>query len=131
MSATQASDFIELRQHPLLEGQLALYAKSDILKGTVILDLSQLPIINQNNRYAVTLSKGKYIDTANHLSSYTNHSCEPNLSFDTSKLTFEAIKDLKKDEMLTFDYFTTEIEITEPFQCLCGSQFCRGYIATS
>lgn len=67
---------------------------------------------------------------------YINHSCDPNVIFDVSAddgldkslWKVQAIKDIKKDEALTFAYFSTEWDMAQPFDCRCGSDICLGSI---
>ena len=55
-----------------------------------------------------------------------NHSCEPNLGFSNS-ITLIAIRDIKPEEELVFDYAFNEIYF-EDFSCNCCSQHCRKVI---
>jgi hypothetical protein len=56
------------------------------------------------------------------LSYYFNHSCNPNAGVCRS-MTLFALRNIKKDEEVTYDYSTT---IDESFGCQCGSKQCRG-----
>jgi hypothetical protein len=114
--------------HPTLPEQYAVYATNVISKGTLVFDLSSLPVVEDNSRYAITLKDGLYIDTINSNSRLINHSCDPNLLFDIATRTFTAIREINKDDMLTFDYLTTEKHMVEPFNCTCNAKNCRGYI---
>ncbi len=42
--------------------------------------------------------------------------------------SFYAIKTFHRGVELTFNYNSTEYEMTDPFQCDCGSLFCSGLI---
>lgn len=53
---------------------------------------------------------------------YFNHSCNPNAGIKKISTLF-AIKNIKKDEEITFDYSTT---IDESLECKCGAKNCRG-----
>ncbi|EGX94226.1 galactose-proton symport, putative [Cordyceps militaris CM01] len=60
---------------------------------------------------------------------YINHSCEPSLIFDTgNKIIIAGPKGLQPDDELTFFYPSTEWEMSQPFQCLCGTPTCKGTI---
>ena len=50
---------------------------------------------------------------------YTNHSCDPNIIFNTSSHDYEAIKDIQLGDELCFFYPSTEWEMNCPFDCLC------------
>ena len=68
---------------------------------------------------------------------YLNHSCEPNLGVKSDPdgwPVFYALRDLEKDEEITFDYAMTEYmhypranpEEDFDLTCYCGSPNCRG-----
>ena len=58
---------------------------------------------------------------------YINHSCNPNSAIE-GRLKVVALKDIKKDEELTFDYSLNEADIFWKFKCTCGSKNCRKVI---
>ena len=62
-----------------------------------------------------------------------NHSCNPNCEvFGTGlKVWVYAIRDIKKDEELTYDYGFGFDEGYKDFPCRCGSKNCVGYIVRS
>ncbi len=59
-----------------------------------------------------------------------NHSCDPNCEvYGTGlKVWVYAIKDIKKDEELTYDYGFSYDENYKDFPCKCGSKKCIGFI---
>lgn len=56
----------------------------------------------------------------------TNHSCDPNAGI-VRNVFLAAIKDIKKDEAITFDYSITTAD-NWSMNCLCGSPQCRKFI---
>ena len=48
----------------------------------MIVDLSELPIVFENDKFAVTIAPGNYAYTIGHVASYLNHSCDPTLIID-------------------------------------------------
>jgi uncharacterized protein len=54
---------------------------------------------------------------------YINHSCSPNISV-KGRVSFVALRDIKKGEELFFDYSTSEDTLWE-MSCYCGSNKCR------
>ena len=58
---------------------------------------------------------------------HPNHSCEPNLGV-RGQIVFVALRDIVKDEELTFDYAMTDDEPYE-MRCNCGATNCRGVVA--
>lgn len=58
----------------------------------------------------------------------TNHSCDPNSSFSESGM-LTAIRDIAKDEEITYDYLLHPIPASPwNFECHCGSSNCVGRI---
>ena len=57
---------------------------------------------------------------------HLNHSCEPNVGVQ-GQIVFIALRDIAKDEELTFDYAMTDDEPYE-MRCNCGTTSCRGVV---
>ena len=62
-----------------------------------------------------------------------NHSCDPNCEVDGVglKLWIYAIKDIKKNEELTYDYGFSFDKNYKDFPCRCGAKNCIGFIVNS
>jgi uncharacterized protein len=60
---------------------------------------------------------------------YLNHSCDPNIGI-KGKVTFIALRNIKKGEEVVFDYSTTEDDLfwELPFKCMCKAKNCRSRI---
>jgi len=58
---------------------------------------------------------------------YINHSCDPNVGMKTAR-RFYALRNIKKDEELTFDYSTAEYVDFWKMKCKCGSKKCRKFV---
>ena len=59
-----------------------------------------------------------------------NHSCNPNCEVESKglKLWISSIRDIKKNEELSYDYGFSFDENYKEFPCKCGSNNCCGYI---
>ncbi len=57
---------------------------------------------------------------------YLNHSCEPNAYLRGVELV--ARVDIAEGAEVTFDYNTTEWDMSHPFTCLCGAPSCVGTV---
>ena len=55
---------------------------------------------------------------------YINHSCEPNVFFDTTAMQLVCIRPIRANDELCFFYPSTEWEMAQPFICNCGSSKC-------
>lgn len=56
-----------------------------------------------------------------------NHSCQPNLGF-FGQIGLAALRDIEPGEELTFDYAMSDGGPYDEFECLCGSDQCRGRV---
>lgn len=60
---------------------------------------------------------------------FLNHSCNPNVGFKGS-VSFFALRDIKPNEELTFDYSISEAEKRWYLKCSCGQRECRKRITS-
>lgn len=62
---------------------------------------------------------------------FCNHSCNPSLEFDMSRFEVRVsrARDLKIGDALTFWYPSTEWDMAQPFDCTCGTESCKRWIA--
>ena len=89
---------------------------------------------NDFGRHAIQIGPNTWQDGRSHkdggIARYLNHSCKPNCYMEGSN-TLRAIKTIKPEEELLWDYATTEDDRLCPLvdmPCLCGSSRCRGEI---
>jgi len=57
-----------------------------------------------------------------------NHSCDPNVFFDSQRWQLVALKPIAPGDELCFFYPSTEWNMASPFECACGSERCLGRI---
>jgi len=126
------------------------FAKKDIIEGTRIIEYvgervtkkesdrrAELPLNNNAENedfgavYLFELNKRHDIDgyVNYNTARYLNHSCDPNCETDIikGKIWIIAIKNIKKDAELTYNYNYTW-EDYEDHDCRCGTERCVGYI---
>jgi len=120
-----------------------LYANRNIKKGTKIIQYRGKLISikksevhpkfdNEKAIYLFNINK-KYDldgDFKFNIARLINHSCEPNCEVIGKglKIWVFAIRDIKKDEELSYDYGFSYDENYKDFPCRCGSKKCVGYI---
>ncbi len=61
---------------------------------------------------------------------FINHSCNPNAGFKGTRILV-AMKNIKKDEEVTFDYSITEHDPYWKMKCTCGEKNCRKLIRSA
>ena len=126
--------------------KMGLYAATNIKKNTKIIEYKGKIItvketeINpkfDNNKAIYLFNLNKKYDLDGDFKYNTarliNHSCEPNCEVDGVglKLWIYAIKDIKKNEELTYDYGFSFDKDYKDFPCKCGAKKCVGFIVNS
>ena len=117
----------EVRQRSFNK-QNALHARRSFQPGELIADFSAGTIAAEPTYLTVQVGVGKHITLQPEFLQYINHSCAPNVFFNTTTMQLVALKEIQEDEEMTFFYPSTEWEMTQPFQCYCGSPACLGEI---
>ena len=120
-----------------------LYASCNIKKGTRIIEYKGKVITRKqseesskfdNSRAIYLFNLNKRFDLDGDFKFNTarliNHSCEPNCEVTGSglKVWVYAIKDIKKNEELSYDYGFSFDKDYKQFPCKCGAKNCVGYI---
>jgi hypothetical protein len=122
-----AHPFAEVRQK-LSNDQHALFATRSFMPGDLISDFSAGTISAEPTYLTVQIDERKHITLQPEFLQYINHSCAPNVFFDTTSLTLIALKEISAGEEMVFFYPSTEWKMTQSFQCYCGSPACLGMI---
>ena len=120
-----------------------LFASKNITKGTKIIYYVGKIISKKESEKNSKFDNDKAIYLFNLNSKYDldgdftyntarliNHSCNPNCEVEGKglKLWISSIKDIKKNEELTYDYGFSYDENFKDFPCKCGDKNCVGYI---
>ena len=113
-----------MQMEKVLEGRKAYFAERDYKKNEVISDFSSSKILSKPTYLTIQLDEDKHILLKPEKLQDINHSCDPNVFFDTDAMQLVALKGINKDEELTFFYPSTEWEMAQPFSCHCGSAYC-------
>ncbi|EWC48799.1 hypothetical protein DRE_00104 [Drechslerella stenobrocha 248] len=111
-------------------GNFSKYATSatHIPAGTIIANFSTAATPAGDKAYSsLQVSETEHIELNSDLL-YANHSCDPNVIFDTTSWTVTAIRDIEEGEPIAFNYLSTEWEMAQAFPCECGSPKCLGEI---
>jgi hypothetical protein len=112
----------------LSNGQNALFTLRSFNRGEIIADFSAGTISAEPTYLTIQLGIRKHITFDPEFLQYINHSCDPNVFFDTTAMNLVALKNLKPEEEMTFFYPSTEWRMAQPFHCYCGSIQCLGKI---
>lgn len=117
----------EMRQKVSNE-QNALFALRNWQPGEVIADFSAGTISAKPTYLTVQVGIDKHITLQPEFLQYINHSCNPNVFFDTTTMQLVALREVKEEEEMTFFYPSTEWKMTQSFNCYCGHAGCLGDI---
>jgi hypothetical protein len=108
--------------------QNALFALQSFHPGDVIADFGAGTIASEPTYLTVQVDVGKHITLQPEFLQYINHSCDPNVFFNTTTMQLVALREIGIEEEMTFFYPSTEWEMVQPFNCYCGSHACLGQI---
>ncbi len=120
--------FAERRQK-ISNSQNALFTLRSYYPGEVIADFSAGTISTEPTYLTVQIGIDKHITLQPEFLQYINHSCDPNVFFNTSTMQLVALKALLPEDELVFFYPSTEWKMTQSFNCYCGSPKCIGEIS--
>ncbi len=110
---------------------LGIFAKKSFRKGeTVIYFKADIVPRSKASPEAVQINEAECFDTKWLVpEAFINHSCAPNAKLDVEGYRYVAIRDIRKNEEITFDYCATEWDFKgEGFACRCGTRKCYGTI---
>jgi hypothetical protein len=102
----------------------SIVASRPIPANTLICKFSYRKRLSAPNRYTVQLSEKEHILLEPTFLQYINHSCKPNIFFDTLKMELHSIEALNEGEEVRYFYPATEWEMEESFLCNCGHINC-------
>jgi hypothetical protein len=117
----------EVRQK-LSNGQNAFFALRSFRPGDVISDFSAGTISAEPTYLTIQVGVRKHITMQPEHLQYINHSCDPNVFFDTTSMKVIALKELKPGDEMTFFYPSAEWKMAQRFHCYCGHPSCLGEI---
>lgn len=120
-------EFAERRQK-LSNGQNALFALRSYYPGESIADFRAGTIAAEPTYLTVQVGLRRHITLQPEFLQYINHSCDPNVFFDTTTMKLVALKEIKPEDEMVFFYPSTEWKMTQSFDCYCGSVHCLGEI---
>jgi hypothetical protein len=120
-------EIAEVRQR-ITNAQNGLFALKTFQPGELIADFSASTISAEPTYLTVQIGIGKHITLQPDFLQYINHSCEPNVFFNTTSMELVALKELRPGDELTFFYPSTEWKMSQSFNCYCGNACCQGTI---
>jgi len=111
------------------DGYSRAVAAVALAEGQMLASFGARETLSSPNYLTVQTGPDTHILLAPEHLQYINHSCEPNVFFDTTRMEIVALRDIAAGEEFTFFYPSTEWTMDRAFDCLCGSSACLGRIA--
>ena len=105
-------------------GQRSLHALKLFKEGDLVSKFFAGEIYKTANYLTVQRGIDEHITLKPEFLQYINHSCNPNVFFDTEKMELKALKNIEPSQEFTFFYPSTELDMAQPFICFCGSKSC-------
>lgn len=109
-------------------GEKSLHATVSYKSGDSFATFEAAETLAQPNKYTVQVEENVHIILHPEFLQYINHSCNPNVFFDTTKMELSCLKNIAAGDELTFFYPSTEYSMAAPFNCFCGSNNCLNKI---
>ncbi len=104
--------------------QKSLHALRSFKPGDVISRFHAGTLSTTATYLTVQVGVDRHITLQPEFLQYINHSCEPNVFFNTTTMQVICLRELNVGDELTFFYPSTEWEMVQPFVCNCGSTNC-------
>ncbi len=123
----QVTSFTEVRKCPI-SGNKSLHARTRFVEGQILSKLSAKKVLDRPNYLTLQINQFQHIMLDPEWLQYVNHSCDPNIFFDTQKQEVMVLKPIGIGEEITFFYPSTEWSMAQSFDCLCNSENCLGKI---
>lgn len=111
-----------------LTGQKSLQASAHFRKDDIICKFSAKTTEAHPTYLTIQTGEDRHITLSPEFLQYTNHSCDPNVFFDTSSMELICLREIVPGDELAYFYPSTEWEMDQPFECQCGSDSCLHFI---
>jgi hypothetical protein len=105
-------------------GSRCLVATERIRAGVLLARLGAQKQLAAPARHTIQVGITAHILPEPEFLRYTNHSCEPNLVFDTHAMEVRTLRAVERGSELRYFYPSTEWNMASPFRCDCGSHSC-------
>lgn len=100
--------------------QHSLCVNRYIKANEIIIHFSAKEIVEKPSYLTVQVGLQQHITLLPEYLQYINHSCNPNVFFNTNTFELIALKAISIGDELTFFYPSTEWDMAQSFECNCG-----------
>jgi hypothetical protein len=102
----------------------SLHAMQHFEPGEKITAFSAAAVLCNPTYLTIQVGLNRHITLFPGYLQYTNHSCDPNVFFDTTAMQLTCLQLIEPGDEMRFFYPGTEWEMSQPFVCNCGSNHC-------
>ncbi|KAI0451548.1 hypothetical protein F5B21DRAFT_381715 [Xylaria acuta] len=106
------------------EGNFQSWAESlvDLPAGAIFARITGVTTVSRPSWSSVQVGRNLHIELNSDLV-FVNHSCAPTLEWDMERMEVRVSRNrrLKKGDLLSFFYPSTEFKMAQPFDCWCGA----------
>ena len=120
--------FAAVRQN-VQSSQKAFFAQRSYQPGDLVAEFYAGAVLKEPTYLTVQIGLTEHIMLQPEHLQYINHSCDPNVFFDTAQMKIIALRDVLEGDEMTFFYPSTEWDMAQPFTCYCGCRNCLGEIS--
>ena len=120
--------FCQVREQKITS-QKGVFSNQDYKIGDVLVNFSALKVLEEPDYLTVQVGINKHIYLFPTFLQYVNHSCSPNVLFNTTTMALECVSSIHQGDELRFFYPATEWEMSQPFMCNCGASNCLELIS--
>lgn len=123
LKKNQVSSFAEVWECEKT-GAKSLHSTVRFLPSDRISKIGIKSYVEKPSYLSVQIDEAQHIMLEPEFLQYINHSCDPNVFFDTKNMEIICLKTIEVGEAMTFFYPSTEWSMKQSFNCMCGSQEC-------
>jgi hypothetical protein len=107
-----------------ITGEKSLHAAVTIKAETIFATFEAAAIVKYPNKFTIQVNEHTHIILSPEVLQFINHSCNPNIFFNTTTFEIKALRDISRGDEYTFFYPSTEWLMDAPFNCFCGADNC-------
>ena len=127
LKVIEVFDFCELRKDES-NGHLGLFSRKKFSMGDLVINFGSSTMLDTPNYLTVQIGINQHILMSPEYLQFTNHSCNPNLLYNTATMELECLRDISIGDEFAFFYPATEWKMSQKFECHCGEVDCIGLV---
>ena len=127
LKVIEVYDFCELRKDET-NSHLGLFSRKNFSMGDLVINFGSSTMLDTPNYLTVQIGINQHILMSPEYLQFTNHSCNPNLLYNTATMELECLRDISIGDEFAFFYPATEWKMSQKFECHCGEVDCIGLV---